>query len=207
MTNSNGNPGSDGPATDKHGEEVTDPTKNVLDLVEASIKRLDDLRLASDKRQDDISVIVARHRKEVSEVRMAYEEKLRKAESARIDAIRTVDVAASQQAAKDAETRASTLAATVATSAETLRTQVQAAATAATIALTAALEPIIKDIAELRRFQYEGVGGKAQVVESRAEAGGATARSNNVALYISIGIAIFFGFVSTLVGILYIIKK
>jgi len=45
---------------------------------------------------------------------------------------------------------------------------VQAAATAATVALAAALEPIIKDIADLRRAQYEAQGQKTQVIEARA---------------------------------------
>jgi hypothetical protein len=59
----------------------------------------------------------------------------------------------------------------VATSAEALRNQVAAAASAQTVALAAALEPIIKDIADLRRAQYEAQGQKAQVVEARAGTG------------------------------------
>ena len=42
-----------------------------------------------------------------------------------------------------------------------------AAATAASTALSAALEPIQKDIADLRRAQYEAQGQKTQVVETR----------------------------------------
>ena len=63
-------------------------------------------------------------------------------------------------------TQANVLAAQVAQSSATLRTQVQAAATAATVALAAALEPIIKDIADLRRAQYEAQGVKAQSTET-----------------------------------------
>lgn len=47
-------------------------------------------------------------------------------------------------------------------------TQVAAAATASTVALAAALEPIIKDIADLRRAQYEAQGQKTQVVETQS---------------------------------------
>jgi hypothetical protein len=145
-----------GPATDAKGNPVVDPTANVLALVAAAIQRQDDLRDAE-----------ARHLREVSDIRAAYAADLRHAETQRIDAIRAVDVAAVQQASQVSATQASTLAAQVATSAETLRTQVAAAATAATVALAAALEPIQKDIADLRRAQYEAQGQKTQVVEAR----------------------------------------
>lgn len=88
-----------------------------------------------------------------------------RAESARLDAIRKVDAAAVAKASEVATTQAQTLATQVATSAETLRTQVAAAASAATIALAAALEPVQKDIADLRRVQYEAQGQKTSVVE------------------------------------------
>jgi hypothetical protein len=133
----------------------TDPTTNVISLVEAAMKR-----------QDDLRNLEARHVGELAELRAHYDQKLREAETARIDAIRAVDVGAVNRAAEVAATQANTLAAQVATSAETLRTQVAAAATAATTALAAALEPIQKDIADLRRAQYEAQGQKTQVVES-----------------------------------------
>jgi hypothetical protein len=137
-----------------------DPTKNVLDLVEAAILRQDDLRMAGE-----------RHIREVAELRADYEDKLRKAETARIDAIRAVDVGAVNRAAEVAATAATTLAAQVDVSAETLRNQVAAAASAQTVALAAALEPVQKDIADLRRAQYEAQGQKTQVVETRAAGG------------------------------------
>ena len=37
---------SPGPGVDRFGTPVVDPTQNVLDLVEAAIKRQDDLRMA-----------------------------------------------------------------------------------------------------------------------------------------------------------------
>jgi hypothetical protein len=100
-------------------------------------------------------------------LREHYFSELRQAETARIDAIRATDVGAVSAAAVVATTQANTLAQQVATSAETLRTQVAAAAAAATAALAAALEPIQKDIADLRRAQYEAQGQKTQVVEAR----------------------------------------
>ena len=148
---------STGLGVDAQGGPVVDPTQNVLDLVAAAIKRQDDLREAE-----------SRHVREIANLRAEYIAELRQAEARRIDAIRAVDVGAVQQAAQVSATQATTLAAQVATSAETLRTQVQAAATAATVALAAALEPIQKDIADLRRAQYEAQGVKTQNIDSRS---------------------------------------
>lgn len=144
---------SGGGAVNKYGNEVVDPTRNVLDLVSAAIKRQDDLREADNK---------------IADLRDAHAKELRSAEAARIDAIRAVDVGAVKSAAEVQATQASTLAQQVATSAETLRTQVAATATAAETKLAAALEPIQKDIADLRRVQYEGVGQKIQSTDTRA---------------------------------------
>lgn len=164
-------------------EPVIDPTKNVLQLVEAAIRRQDDL-LAKDSK--DI--------RETIRLRSEYDEKLRKAEAKRIDAIRAVDVGAVAAAAEVSATQATTLAGQVASSAEALRNQVAAAASAQTVALGAALDPIQKDIADLRRSQYEALGQKTQVVETR-DIGGSRS------IWIGLAVAIFFGLVSMLVGI------
>ena len=156
-----------GPGVDATGRPVVDPSRNVLDLVVSAIQWQDDLREAE-----------SRHMREVLQLRAEFAADLRHAETARIDAIRAVDVNAVQQAAVVSATQATTLAAQVATSAETLRTQVAAAATAATVALAAALEPIQKDIADLRRAQYEAQGQKTQVVETR----GISAQSSNLVI-------------------------
>jgi hypothetical protein len=160
---SNGEPGA---AVDAQGRAVLDPTKNVLDLVQAAIDRLDDLNTAYREHYD--------MRFELLEKQMdretAHSAELRKAEAERINAIRSVDVAAVQQAAAVSATAATTLAAQVATSAETLRNQVAATQTANAAGLSAALDPIIKDIADLRRAQYEQQGQKAQVTEARSAA-------------------------------------
>jgi hypothetical protein len=150
-----------GIGVDAFGHPVVDPTKNVLDLVSAAIQRQDDLRAAE-----------SGHIREIVGLRAEHEKDLRTAETARIDAIRAVDVGAVNRAAEVAATQAATLAAVVSTSAETLRTQVAAAATAASIALAAALEPVQKDIADLRRAQYEAQGQKTQVVETQARSAG-----------------------------------
>ncbi len=138
-----------GLGVDWYGYPAIDPTKNVLDLVAAAIERQDDLRHP-----------VARHLRELAELRANYDQRLREAETARIDAIRSVDVGAVNRAAEVSAAQAQTLAAQVAVSAETLRTQVAAAATAASTALSAALGPIQQDIADLRRA---GPGRRARV--------------------------------------------
>lgn len=160
-----------GLGVDAFGKPVIDPTKNVLDLVEAAVRRLDDL----------------------SKLREQHAREMRQAEKERIDAIRAVDVAASQQQQKDAEVRATALANTVAATAEANRSQVAAAATAAATSLAAALVPIQERLAELTRLQYEQQGQKQQVVESRAVGG-------SVGMWIGVGIA-FIGLTISAVAI------
>lgn len=147
---------SPGPGVDARGVPVIDPTKNVLDLVEASIGRLDDLREAS--RSAAASEIA--HVKEMAELRAHYDEKLRHAETARIDAIRAVDVGNVQRAAEVAATQA-----------EVLRAQVATVATAAATSLAVALAPLQEAIGDLRKTQYEQAGSRAQVGETRLNYG------------------------------------
>lgn len=167
-----------GVGVDAGGGPLIDPTKNVLDLVAAMARRQDDLRDVGE-----------RHQREVSTLRADHTREMRQAEAERINAIRAVDVAAVQQAAQVSAQQAMTLAAQVAASAETLRTQVAAAATAATVALAAALEPIQKDIADLRKTQYEQAGGKAQVGETRDARGDARLNLNTVIIAMGLIIA------------------
>jgi hypothetical protein len=146
---------------------VIDPTQNVLDLVEAAIRRQDDLR-DSDRR---LAEVERQHAKEIADLRAVHARELREQEAERINAIRTVDVNAVQRAAEVSAAQAQTLAAQVTQSAEALRTQVQAAATASNIALAAALDPIQKAIDDLRRAQYEAQGKQGQQGESRLNLG------------------------------------
>lgn len=135
---------------------VVDPTENVLALVAAAIQRQDDLRNMS-----------TAHLKEMAELRAKHAMELSRAETARIDAIRAVDVGAVNRAAEVASTQAATLAAQVATSAEAMRVQVSAAAAAANINLTAALEPIQRNVAELRQVQFQQQGERQYKTEDR----------------------------------------
>jgi hypothetical protein len=174
-----------GPGVDAYGQPVIDPTQNVLDLVKAAMQRQDDLREMQSQYTGRIGEMREVHARDVSELRAAYDgqlreaarrseerldskdQQLRAAETARIDAIRAVDVGAVNRAAEVSATQAATLATQVATSAEALRGQVEAARQQTATALAAALEPIQKDIQDLRRAQYEAQGQKTQVVETR----------------------------------------
>jgi cobalamin biosynthesis Mg chelatase CobN len=155
-----------GPGVDAFGQPVVDPTENVKALTEASVKRIDDIaqlrayydeRLANQRIRCDDRLDRQRNRYE-KELRTSDKE-LRKAESDRIDAIRAVDVGAVQRAAEVSAAQA-----------EALRNTVAAAAAAAATALGAALDPIQKDIADLRRAQYEAQGKTTQVGETRGAA-------------------------------------
>jgi hypothetical protein len=160
---------SPGPGVDRFGTPVYDPSKNVDALVEAAIKRQDDLREMQARYVGQIGEMREQHARYITELRAQYQKELREAETARIDAIRAVDVGAVNRAAEVSATQATTLATQVATSAEALRGQVEAARQQTATALAAALEPIQKDIQDLRRAQYEAQGQKTQVVEARGD--------------------------------------
>jgi len=155
--------GNQGPATDKHNEPVVDPTKNVLDLVQAAIARQDDLRRADQA----LRLSEMRRLDEVAELRAQHEKELRLAESARIDAIRAVDQGNVTRASEVAAAQATTLATQLQTSAETLRAQVEATRITTADTLAAALAPIQADVAQLRQVQFTQQGEKAQQTEQR----------------------------------------
>lgn len=123
-------------------------------------------------------------------LRAEYIAELRQAEAARIDAIRRVDVEAVQRAAEVQANQQTILANQVAAAAEAMRTQVAAAAQAAATALGAALEPIIKDIADLRRAQYEAQGVKAQSGDTRGGVAVMIAAASVVVSVIAIVVAV-----------------
>jgi hypothetical protein len=150
--------GRSGQGVDYQGDPVIDPTANVLGIVQAEARRQDDLRLAESRRVDEQAVLRAEHERD-----------LRLAETARLNAIRTVDVNA-----------AAILAAQSAAQAEALRAQVEATRVAAQLALAAALEPIQKDISDIRRDQYQQQGEKSAGAEQK------TSVSDNRALWFGV---------------------
>ena len=191
-------PYSSGPGVDSAGHPVPDPTKNVFDLVDAAVRRLDDLREQQAAATRENKQTEHEHIRELMAIRAEYEEKLRLAETARIDAIRNVDVNAVNRAAEVSAAQASTLAAQVVTSAEALRAQVQAAAAQAATALAAALVPIQTDIADLKKTQYEQAGSKAQVSETREVRGETRLNIGAVLGALSVLLVLVFGIVGLL---------
>ena len=110
MTSSN-NPG---PGVDAQGRPVIDPTENVKALTEAAVNRLDDLRNTETQHSKDLISIITKNIEEMAKLRADYDDRLRDAESKRIDAIRAVDVGAVQRAAEVSAAQAQTLAIQVA---------------------------------------------------------------------------------------------
>lgn len=143
-----------GEISSRGSSEFSDPTYNVLQLVNAAVKRLDDL---STERSERTKEIFSLH-KEILNLHVMYGEKLSVAESKRIDAIRAVDVGAVAIASERATQQATVLANQVAASAETLRTLV--ATTAGTVAaqLQSVSNQLADRIALLEKSQYETKG-------------------------------------------------
>jgi uncharacterized protein YkuJ len=183
-----------GPAVDSSGQTVVDPTINVTNQLDAAVKRLDDLREASERRQDGNIEAEGRHVRELSALRESHARELREKEAERIDAIRLVDVNAVARAAEVSAAQAAALAAQVALSADAMRVQVAAAAQAAQESQARYIDPIQKDIADLRRAQYEQQGQRAQVTDSRA-------KSSTSGLWIGLGVSAFLGFIGMIIGI------
>jgi hypothetical protein len=165
--------GNPGPGVDAYGQPVIDPSPNVLDLVRAAMQRQDDLREMQARYDAQVGKMREVHSREMRAAARRSEERLdqkdqqiRLAETARIDAIRAVDVGAVNRAAEVSAAQAATLATQVATSAEALRGQVEAARQQTATSLAQALSPITKSIEDLRAAQYQQQGEKTQRGES-----------------------------------------
>jgi len=159
-----------GPGVDAEGRTAIDPSKNVDTLVDAAVRRLDDLRELESKWRDRFDQREVDHAQEI-----------RRAESARIDAILEAQAVNVQRAA-DVQSGV----------AERLAAQVQGQAEVVRLALRNEIEPVQKDIADLRRVQYEGVGQKTQVVEQRA--------GTSLTTHIILAVVAFLSFVVLAVG-------
>lgn len=147
---------------------MIDPTANVVAILQAAVQRLDDLAAL----REHCNAEKDTQRRYYEDLLRDRGEQLRRAESARIDAIRAVDVGNVQRAADVAAAQA-----------DAIRQTVASTATAFDAKLIAVLEPLQTAIADLRRAQYETVGGKAQVIEQRGATG---------ATYAAIGAGISF---------------
>jgi hypothetical protein len=166
-----------------------DPTANVLNLVDASIKRIDDLRAAeskriddlrqlekelrilADKRIDDLMLAESRRVNEQAVMRDVFYEKQRDSEALRINAIRAVDVGAVATANERATQTANTLATQVSQTAETARSLVASSATSIAAAQSAFATAINERITNLEKLQNQNQGqnAPAQVRENTAQ--------------------------------------
>lgn len=146
--------GSTGPAVDRTGTPVIDPTENVIALTQAESKRQDDLRAASDRfNQSEIQ-----HVKELAALRSEFIKQLAEAEAKRIDAIRAVDVNAVAVASERQAAAATVLANQVAQSADALRTLVATTASATAEQSRQQLTQITDRLSVVEKSQYEGRG-------------------------------------------------
>lgn len=154
--------------TDQGVGAVVDPTKNVLDLVEAAIRRQDDLRrIEGEKLQIQIAgaekttILRDDHAKEMAALRADYDGQLRQAEAKRIDAIRAVDVNAVAVATQRAAEQAATLAANVATSAEALRALVATTASTQAASQQQVVNALSARLTTLEQAGYTATGKQA----------------------------------------------
>jgi hypothetical protein len=80
-----------GIGVDSQGNPVIDPTRNVLDLVEAAVKRIDDVFAVQISKIEALAELRAQHVKEVAEIREKHNSELNNKEASRLDSIRQID--------------------------------------------------------------------------------------------------------------------
>ena len=158
-----------GLGVDAFGGHVIDPTANVYALVDAAIRRQDDLRSMSQDDERYISELRAMHASELVRLSTGHAKELREAETARLNAIRQVDVQQRDSQAATAQNAITALAANISSVAETLRAA--AAQMAASLAAQSAAqnEVINKRLTSLEQSSYVGAG-KQQVADPQLAA-------------------------------------
>lgn len=149
-----GNKHTKGGAALEGSSSNSDPTYNVLQLVNAAVERLNDInKIERDSNREVIAL-----NKEILNLHIAYQDKLSIAESRRIDAIRAVDVGAVAIASERATQQATVLANQVSASADALRNLVTTTATAAAAQQQSVSTQLMDRITLLERSQYESKG-------------------------------------------------
>lgn len=189
-----------GVAVDAFGGPTVDPTQNVLDLNEASVKRLDDLRRTENEATRRTVSNEIKHISDTAELRAKHYRELRQSESSRINAILINIAETAQLTASAAEARATTLANQVTNSADAMRSSAAAMAQQSNETLDRRFDPLQKAIEEIRRFQFETQGGREQVHETQS-------KNSNVGMWIGIGVAALIGAISLVLGIVDVMLK
>lgn len=136
----------------------SDPTPNVLDLVNAAERRQDDLRQA-EVRYNDLRDI---HKQAIARLREEYQEKLAEKESSRLDSIRQVDREDVNKTALAAQQAIKTLADQTTALKDTLQLQVANAATMVENRQQAFATEVNKRLSNLE-LQYSEGKGKSDV--------------------------------------------
>jgi hypothetical protein len=155
-----------GLGVDAHGGPVIDPTKNVLDLVEAAVKRLDDMTTLRAQLSDEQVKRLEREQAllvAMADLRAVHQKDLDALESKRLDAMRQVDQLAVKTEADRASSAITALANAAATTAETLRSAVNTSATNLATQLDRTVTAITERIAALEKSSYTGQGKQAVV--------------------------------------------
>lgn len=143
----------------------SDPSSNVMMLVAAATQRIDDMRAAESLRVNEMREAATtpmqsetKHLKEMSELRAEHAKDQGLLESARLNAIRRVDVVAGNTAQERAAAQALVLAAQVAQSAETLRALVASTARSMAASQAQFATQMTERLAMVEKTQYENKG-------------------------------------------------
>src|SRR6185503_13930108 len=153
--------GRPGIGVDAHGNQVVDPTQNVKDLTEASIKRIDDMNELRALLADEQIKRMERewiHLDRMASLREQHAREARESEAKRLDAIRATDVAAVSTTAAQSLAAIQALASTATATAETLRNQVATTATTIANQTDRIVSPIMERLAALEKIVNIGQG-------------------------------------------------
>jgi N-acetylglutamate synthase/N-acetylornithine aminotransferase len=135
-----------------------DPTKNVLDLVNASIKRLDDIQILQFKRVEERIADEIKRVEDLFDSNIAHAKEINVAEKGRIDAIRVMDAKAISVAADQAHDMAKTLAEQLSVKTEALRDYISTVQTNVIGQRTIIIDHLSERISILEQNQFKGQG-------------------------------------------------
>lgn len=151
--------------TSHFASPVTDPTLNVLSLVEAANRRQDDLREAERRYNDlrdtnskEIAQLREAHQKDIADLREKHQLQMATKEEGRLDSIRQVDREDGNKRVADAQMAITTLANTTSTVKDNLQTQVQNTALTLETKQSGTQKDVNDRLAKLEQQQSEGKG-------------------------------------------------
>jgi len=142
---------------DATGGSTVDPTKNVLDLVEAAVKRQDDLR-SSFNEYFNTKVL---HIQEIVNLRAIHQKEIRELDTARLEKVREVDQLSYRTETERAQTAIRALAEAGAAATETLRKTMEERASLLATQQDVKFAESNKRISALELGQSEGKGKQA----------------------------------------------